>query len=254
MPGEEAVAPELRADDGFAGAEHDEPGEVLVHVSEAVAEPRSVTRADRLGVAGVHHQQRRLVVGHVRVHAAEDADIVDALADFGEEFGHFDAGLPVLLELEGRPEEGRALAAGCLEFVARLLAVLLREFGLGVESIDLARPAVHEEVDDALGLGGEVRRLDPQRRRRCGLGFLGEDTRESEDAESGTRAGEHLAAVECERCHGGRSEVASESSPQRSRIDFTRAPGVETPGYLRSSLRDERASHDPSGVRPAPKT
>ena len=38
-----------------------------------------------------------------------------------------------------------------------LLAVALLQLGLVVPGVDLARPAVHEQPDDALGLGREVR-------------------------------------------------------------------------------------------------
>ena len=43
------------------------------------------------------------------------------------------------------------------------LAVPLLEFGLGVEEIDLAGPALHEHEDDVLGLGREVRLARRQR-------------------------------------------------------------------------------------------
>ena len=54
--GQEAVAPQLRADDRLAGAEHDEAGQVLVLGAQAVGQPRAQAGPDRLHVAGVHHQ------------------------------------------------------------------------------------------------------------------------------------------------------------------------------------------------------
>ena len=47
---------------------------------------------------------------------------------------------------------GRQVAAG------QRLAGVLGERRLGVERVDVRRPAVHEQVDDVLGLGREVRR------------------------------------------------------------------------------------------------
>ena len=75
---QEAVAPQLRADDRLAGAEHDEAGQVLVLGAQAVGQPRAQARPDRLHVAGVHQQQGALVGGAVGVHRADDAEVVDA--------------------------------------------------------------------------------------------------------------------------------------------------------------------------------
>ena len=52
------------------------------------------------------------MIRDVRVHRADDADVVDALADLGEDLADFDAGLAVLLELERRLEEPAGLAFG----------------------------------------------------------------------------------------------------------------------------------------------
>ena len=76
--GQEAVAPQLRADDRLAGTEDDEAGQVLVLGAQAVGQPGTHARPNRLHVAGVHHQQARLVIGIVGVHRADDADVVDA--------------------------------------------------------------------------------------------------------------------------------------------------------------------------------
>ncbi len=78
--GQEAVAPELRADDREAGAHRHEAGQVLVLGAQAVEQPRSHARPNRLHVAAGHHQQRRLMVGHVGVHRADDAQVVGMLA------------------------------------------------------------------------------------------------------------------------------------------------------------------------------
>ena len=64
--GQEAVAPQRRADDRLAGAQHDEAGQVLVLGAQAVGEPGPHARADRLRVAAGHQQQARLVVRDVR--------------------------------------------------------------------------------------------------------------------------------------------------------------------------------------------
>ena len=92
---QEAVAPQLRADDRLAGAERHEAGQVLVVGAQPVGDPGAERGADRLHIAGVHHQQRRLVVRVVGPHRAHDADIVDAASDFGIQFGDLDAALAI---------------------------------------------------------------------------------------------------------------------------------------------------------------
>src|SRR5512135_551526 len=79
------------------------------------------------------------------------ADLVDALGQPWVELADLDAAGAVLFEPERRAHE---LAAGLptrLERVRGGLAVMLGEPGLGVEGIDVRRPAVHEQEDDMLG-------------------------------------------------------------------------------------------------------
>ncbi len=122
--GQEAVAPQLRADDRLARAHDDEAGQVLVLGAQAVEEPGTHGRADRLRVAAGHHEQRRLMVGRVGVHGADDADVVDASGHAGVHLADFDARFAVLAELERRPHQvgvvaldldaGRRLSGRCI--------------------------------------------------------------------------------------------------------------------------------------------
>src|SRR5262249_8092432 len=100
--GQEAVAPQLRTNHGPPRTKNDEPGKVLVLRSQSIAQPRTQAGPDRRHVAGVHHQQARLMVGIVGVHTANNADVVDALGDFWEEVADVDAALAVTLEDEWR--------------------------------------------------------------------------------------------------------------------------------------------------------
>ena len=68
-----------------AGAHGDEAGQVLVLAAQAVGHPRTHARPRQPGLAAVHQQQRRLVVGHVGVHRADDAQVVGALGDVRED-------------------------------------------------------------------------------------------------------------------------------------------------------------------------
>ena len=110
------------------------------------------------------------------------------------------------------------MAAPVLRSVRRLrsrqrLAVVLVEQRLGVEGVDLRRPAVHEQVDDVLGLGREVRLLraasGSASRREL---IVGQHAGQAEDAEAG--------AARERAVRGGRA-VAFQSRGQD-----TRAPSI----------------------------
>ena len=82
--GQKAGLPVLRFLDRIAaGAHGDERRQILVLRAQAVSEPRAHAGADQPGLAAIHQQQRRLVIRHVGVHRADDADVVDALATCG---------------------------------------------------------------------------------------------------------------------------------------------------------------------------
>ena len=107
---------------------------------------------------------------------------------------------PYFWNCERRRHQGAGLAAG-LE--ADALAVPLRQLRLGVEGIDLRRPAVHEQVDDALGLGREVRRLGSERIGQApgrAASCIGQQARQTEHTEAGARAGQEFAAGNWQ-CH-----------------------------------------------------
>ena len=82
------------------------------------------------------------------------------------------------------------------------LAVELLQLGLVIERVDLRRPADHEEEDDRLGLGGEIRlaggegieRIDGEGFDVGGARFLAEERFEGEGAEAGAGAREELAS------------------------------------------------------------
>ena len=87
------------------------------------------------------------------------------VARFGKQVGDPLARLAILLELPLGPDDPPLvlLAAPAEGLDGDRLAVERIELGLVVERIDMAGPAVHEQKDDALGLGGELRRLGRQR-------------------------------------------------------------------------------------------
>ena len=72
--------PVLRLLNRIAAGDHrDEAGQILVLGPQAVGEPRAHAGPHQPRLAAVHQQQRRLVIGHVGVHRADDGDVVDVL-------------------------------------------------------------------------------------------------------------------------------------------------------------------------------
>ena len=114
-------------------------------------------------VAAVHQHQRRLVVGHVGVHRADHADVVDHAAAVWANSSLTSMPLWPYFWNGTASAAPRRSCARCAGWARQRLAVVLVEQRLGVERVDVRRPAVHEQVDDPLGLAGEVRRLRGQR-------------------------------------------------------------------------------------------
>src|SRR5579862_851774 len=99
------------------------------------------------------------MIRHVRVRRTDHANVVDALRRLREKFRDFDAAFPVFLKRKRRLER-RARLAFRLRIVERQrFAVILRQHRLRVERIDMRRPAVHEQMNHALGLRRQRRAL-----------------------------------------------------------------------------------------------
>ncbi len=81
----------------------------------------------------------------------------------GEDLADLDPALTILLEPERRRQRGPGLTLGRQVPQRERLAFILVQKRLGVKRIDLRRPTVEIDVDDVLGLGGEVRRPRCQR-------------------------------------------------------------------------------------------
>ncbi len=145
-----------------AGAHRDEAGEVLVLGPQAVQDPGPDARPGLHRVAAVHQHQRRLVIGHLGVHRADDGDVVDVLSRAGENLAHLDPAFAVLLKLERRGERRPGLPLGPQRFGERLSG-MFSQSRLRIERIDVRRAAVTEEVDYSLGLAGKVRRFRGER-------------------------------------------------------------------------------------------
>ena len=91
------------------------------------------------------------------VHRLDEADVVHDLRQVRQHLGKLRAALPVLRELEPRPQHRRVGADERIALPAdhrgrNRLALQLRQFRLVVEQVELARRARHEQMDDPLRL------------------------------------------------------------------------------------------------------
>ncbi len=198
LSGEESVGPKLGADDRTSGGKGNVAGEVAVFRTEPIGYPASHGRADRLGVPRLHDKEAGFVVGLIRVHGADDAEVVRMSGKVGEEFAHDQPALPVLGE---RKRAGHiAGALGLASGIRRGFSFMLGQGGLGVEGIYMGWAAVHEQEDDALGFRGMVGRRGSMK------AFLSQCTCEANRAEACAETGQCLAAgKKWEWClvHGG---------------------------------------------------
>ena len=150
---QETGLPVLRAVDGqLAGVlQHDVSGQVSVFRAEPVAHPRAEGWQTRLHAAAVRDEQRRLVREVGGVHRADEGDVVDALGEVGHHVGNRHAALAVLRE-GVRAAHHRAGVLRVLHFTGDFVEVRLAvepvQLRLGVEQVHLARPAVHEQMND----------------------------------------------------------------------------------------------------------
>ena len=135
------------------------------------------------------------MVGHIRVHRAHHADVVDRLRGPGKNLAHLDPALPVFFESERRLVARARLPLRAEMLHRQRLAVKLREPRLRVEGVHMRRPAVHEKVDDALRLRREMRRFRRERIQIRHLGGAGSQ-RIPQHAAQRQRAHPHSAAVE----------------------------------------------------------
>ena len=94
----------------------------------------------------------------------QEGDVVDTATDVREKVADPFPTLPITLEVPLGSDDATlvALAATAEGLHRDRLAVQGIELGLVVEGVDVARPPVHEEEDDALGLGGIMRSLGLQ--------------------------------------------------------------------------------------------
>ena len=147
------------------GTQTQEAGQVLVLAAQPVEGPRPKARSSEDTAARVDIEQRWPVRNEIgSVHRADHCDVVDATADVRKEVADFNAAVTVLPELPRRCQQVAGPSKLELRFGERQwLAIHLCEFRLRVERVNMRHPAVHEQEDDPLRSGGEVRQPGSER-------------------------------------------------------------------------------------------
>ena len=155
----------------------DEARQVCVLRAQPVIHPRAHARAHERRGAAMQEERRRSMRHALGVQRMDETQIIHMPRHLGKEFAHPASAVPVLTKLPRRLHHAlvRAAIAGVRHrariIERQLLPVVLFQAWLVIERVDLTRPALHEEEDDALGPRREMRcprrqRIHPHRIRR----------------------------------------------------------------------------------------
>ncbi len=194
--------------------------------------------------AGVHEVVCARVLREIRDHRSHDGEVVHARADAREQVADGDAAFAVAAELPRTLEHvADVVELSRVGLDLDRLAVLAIEPGLGVEGIELGGTAVHEEKDDALRLGREMRGSGRERvfpgvgLVRLGLGRLvrqdraegriAKEHRRRQRAKTGAASQEHVAAAQarCEKSltvHSGPQENPAQRAVRTLQVNSRR--------------------------------
>jgi hypothetical protein len=104
---------------------YDVRGQVLGFRTKPIHHPTSHSREARNNAPGHHLVLRGGVHHHVAMHGTDHAEIVDHLCLMREKVGHFDAGLPILLEAPFRAKNTRLRIHVLVLNIAKLSGTLL---------------------------------------------------------------------------------------------------------------------------------
>ena len=141
-----------------SAVEHDESREITVLAPEAIACPGPHAWPAREAETGMKKVVRVRVLGEVARHRSNHAEVIRACSRMWEEIADPQPALPVLLELPGRTEHVPVVVElRALHLHGEWLPVQLGESRLRIKGIDLGWSAGHEEADDPLGPGSEMR-------------------------------------------------------------------------------------------------
>src|SRR5262249_22669504 len=145
----------VRGESAMIG-KHDEGRQVFVHAPEAIAHPATHSgEAGTIEAGGLQERALRMHTG-LADHVMNESEFIDDAAERRDRFAELLAALAVRLEFPERSEPGPEPILERLDVLAELgrLAVPLNKFRLKVEQIDMTGAAGHEQLHDALRLGG----------------------------------------------------------------------------------------------------
>ena len=156
-PREKGIPPILRALDRIATRAHrHEAGEILVFRSQAVGHPSPRGGADKPTISAIHEHQRRLMVGDVGVHRADDEEPIGMAGHRWEQVADLEATLAMATECKRRGKGGPSPALGG-EGAGHFLTGVLLERHFAIEGVEVARATVGEQMNHGPGPRGEVR-------------------------------------------------------------------------------------------------
>ena len=191
LPGQVALA-----------ADRDKPGQAVVLAAQPVQSPGPDAGTRQDSVTGGHLADRPAVLDLVTVHRADDAQVIGMSRQVGHQLAEPSPRFAVLLEAEGRrPAVGRRIPGDSRQLDRDLLVV--GQFRLRVEQVDLGRPTAHKQEYHAFRPGSVMRLPGGQgvAARRCRPSLLGQQSVKRQQREPGRRATQQPAPADPELGH-----------------------------------------------------
>ncbi len=156
--GQEGAAVVLHAAVTPRRRDRDEGRQVLALAAQSIADPGPDTGPHEVRLTGVQSQQRLAMCRALGVQRADHAQLVGVPGQLRKQLADPDAAFAVLGELKRRTEQrAEVLALAADVFTQQRLAIVGVEPRLRIEEVDMTGPAPHEQKDDPLGTGNEVR-------------------------------------------------------------------------------------------------
>jgi len=176
--------------------QHDEARQVVAGRAESVGDPGAEAGPAGEDAAGVHLADAADVVQPVGPARADDAELVGVAADVGVPVRNRQPTVSVALPPASRRQQGVFRDSHRRDHpfdrFGQRLARQPVDLGLGIERVDVAGPAVHEQEDHAAGDAAVVPAAGEHRFGRAALGRQHRGQRQP--AESGTGSEQEVAA------------------------------------------------------------
>jgi hypothetical protein len=177
--------------------EHDEGGQVFVERAESVADPAAgAGETGQLKTGGLQERGGAVHAG-LADHVVDEGEVIDDVAERGDDLAEHFAGLAVGAKIPERAEPRAETVLEDLDGLAEIagLAVAFDQLGFVVEEIEVAGGAGHKKLHDAFRFGGVVQRARGRGRRIRGEGtVVAEHRGEGETAEAAAGLPEEIAA------------------------------------------------------------